>query len=259
MPYLLRHGAYPRLTAVLSGLVLSACGPSLDSRPPSRPDGQSGASARPSGSGPQARRAHRPAVRRRTSATAGAKTTSPPTLIHGSGVGNLHVGRAIPAAYLRPTATPEQRYTLGFHADAQNYEGFRFSKGSVLVVLNRRLFRAWFDDPQRKGSGFPDPATQATFARAAVKAARGGAPISWLVIDRPGPQTRKKIGVGSTLADLTRAYGTLKLLTTPPDFGRDQCSVLITPLKNVRAFFRTCSGAKAGGKITRLSIWITRN
>jgi len=180
-------------------------------------------------------------------------------MIHATGVGDLHVGHAIPAAYLRPSAKPGQRYVLGFHADAQNYEGFRFANGSVLVIMKRGLFRAWFDDPQRKGSGIPDPATRAQFARAAVKAARDGAPIAWMVIDRPGPQTRKKIGVGSTLADLTRAYGSLKLLATPPDFGRDECSVHITPLKNVRAFFRNCRDARAGGRITRLSIWIPRS
>jgi hypothetical protein len=61
--------------------------------------------------------------------------------------------------------------------------------------------------------------------------------------------------VGSTLADLTRAYGPVSLHRTPPDFGQDECTVKLAPLGNVWAHFKTCRDARAGGRITRLAVW----
>jgi hypothetical protein len=230
---------------LIPALAALTCGPTPRSQTPRRPADHARDDPRPADPRPP-RRARRQAPPRRT--------TLP--IIHANGVGVLRLGRPIPAPLLRPAAHPELHYTVGFHADAQTYEGFRFPKTPVLALFTKGPFYHWFEYPKRQATGKPDPATQAKLAQQAVKHARAGTPIGWIVVDRKGPRTLKGIGIGSTLAELTRAYGALTLLTTPPDFGRDECSVLIKPLKHVSAFFKTCRDARAGGRITRLSLWL---
>ncbi len=226
--------------ALIPALVCGCTPRPAPAPPPRRPDVRSGAS-------PHARRVPPRRVRPRARPAA--------LRIHDQGVGDLRLGAPIPAAYLRPAAAPATHYQLGFHADAQTWEGFRFPAVPVVVMLKKGPFFRWFEDPKRKGGGVPGPAVRARLARDAVALARRGAPIAWIVIQRPGPQTAKGIGVGSTWADVTQAYGPLKLRPNPPDFGRDRCAVRLAPLSSVWAYFATCAAARAGRPITRLAVW----
>lgn len=232
-------------------LMLFACGPAPHSQPPRRAaddSGNSGSNARSTDPPPPERRARHRVSHARTE----------PPIIDATGVGTLRLGRPIPPPYLRPAVKPERTYVLGFHADAQTYEGFRFPKTGVLVLITKGPFYAWFEDPKRPVKGKPDAATTARLALSAVKHARAGKPIGWILIDHKGVRTSKGIGVGSTLVELTRAYGALTLSPTPPDFGRDRCGINIKPLRNVWAYFESCPKARAGGRVTRMSIWLPR-
>jgi hypothetical protein len=218
---------------------------------PTAPTGRTDRTGRPAGAAPR----HRARAAARAGASSRRARAAP--RIHAAGVGDLRIGRRIPARYLRPSARPERYYRLGLHADAQTYDGFRFPSLPALVILRGGPYTAWFDSPKRKGGGRPSAALRRRLAAKAVRQARAGAKIAWIVVDRRGITTGKGIGVGSTLAELRQAYGAVKLLATPPDFGRDRCAARLPSGGHLQvwAYFADCRAARAGAGATRLSVW----
>jgi hypothetical protein len=171
-------------------------------------------------------------------------------VIHADGVGDLVLGRPVPAAHLAAAARPEDAFLVLHYADGQEAEAFRLPGLPVVVALA--------PPPESEAREAPDedsPAALAARARRAVAAARAGRPILFLVIEGPGPQTAKGIGVGSRVPDLEAAYGPVVLNPVPPTLGQDRCVVIPKGLPNLKLHFADCTAARAGAAVTRILIW----
>ena len=178
----------------------------------------------------------------------------PLAVISGQGVGDLLIGKSIPARHLAPAAATRRRYVHRMYTDAQTFEGFRLASPPVTLSLKNGPFHRWFEDPKRKGGMSQKPPT-AQLAREALRLARSGHPIASIVVDRPGVKTAAGLGVGSTWADIQRAHPGAKLRPNPPQFGQDRCVATLPPLQRTYAYFKACATAKAGGPITRILIF----
>lgn len=171
------------------------------------------------------------------------------------GVGDVRVGAPLPVRLLSPGTDPISRFVLGFHADGQTHDGFRLPGIPVRALMEGSgPFTRWFDDPKRKEDPPPDASTHRRLAEEAVREARAGTQVGWIVVDGPGVRTASGIGVGSTFAEVMTAHPAARLLPQPPTFGKDECVATLSPLTRVQVYFSDCRSARAGGRVTRVTI-----
>lgn len=176
-------------------------------------------------------------------------------VIRSGAVGDIRVGKRLPAKFVDDAGKLEKlkkRYVAGFYADAQVYEGFRLGSPAILVALQKGPFYRWFEDPNRKKAPPPNPAPR--FVDAAIEEAKAGLKVDYVVVEGAGAVTRKGIGVGSTLTELKKAYGSITLHSNPVQFGGDRCVAAIPKLKGVRAYFSTCEAARGGDGIVHIVV-----
>lgn len=184
-----------------------------------------------------------------------APTTVDAPVVSDEGIGDVRLGSPLPARLLAPGSDPLGRYFPGLHADAQTHDGFRLPGFPVRILMaGSGPFTRWFDDPKRKADPPPDAATRRRLAADAVREARAGARVGWIVVDGPGPRTASGIGVGSTLAEVMRAHPAARPRSQPPTFGKDECEVTLAPLKQVQVYFPHCRAARAGARATRMTV-----
>lgn len=167
-------------------------------------------------------------------------------VIDGGGVGDVRVGAPIPRDYLADAKDARARYDIRWVADAQPFEAFRVGDPPVLAVFDGPFTR-WAKNnvgelaPQR-------------FVESALRVARNGAPVRWIVVEEAGHATVAGIGVGSTFADVAAAYPGAKVSQLPEWFeARPTCSVAPPGLANVQLLLATC-GKEGNGRVARVVV-----
>ncbi|MBI4702994.1 MAG: hypothetical protein HY744_17905 [Deltaproteobacteria bacterium] len=159
-------------------------------------------------------------------------------LIGEDGIGPFRLGMPIPADLLKEE--PDKRYTARFYADAQPLEGFGFEAPPVFVAVLGGPFHAW----GKTHLELPPPAHVAK--RAIMLARSGKLTVAMVVIASPEPCTAKGIGVGSSYAELRRAYPAAQARMLPGLWEEPSCVVDLEPSGPVRVFFAKCGRADGG-------------
>ena len=172
------------------------------------------------------------------------ETVPGPWEIRTGSVGPFTLGAAIPAAHLDGA---EAAYFARYIADGQPFEGFTFD--GVDVAIRGGPFAAW---DRRQGPGDPPVAA---LREEAVRRARGGAKVSWLLVRGEAHRTAQGPGVGSSLAELEAAWGDAGLRALPPTYGDDLCSAQPPALPGVSFVFASCDAAGAGAPVLRVDVW----
>lgn len=179
----------------------------------------------------------------------------PQPIITDEGVGDVLIGRPLPARLLSDDSDPVGRYVYGFHSDVQTYEGFALPNMPVRALLAKGSFSRWFDEERLPDEEMmPTKSLVERFAIEAVEAARDGAPVSWIIVDGPGVQTASSIGVGSTYAEVMEAHPKVEIEPLPPTFGDDECYASLEPSERMFIFFDDCEKARDGGVVKRIDI-----
>lgn len=167
-----------------------------------------------------------------------------PWEIRTGSVGPFALGSAIPDAHLEGA---EAHYFARYIADGQPFEGFSFD--GVDVAIEGGPFAAW---DRKKGPGEP-PVDD--LRDDAVKKARKGAKVSWILVRGETHRTATGIGVGSSLLDVLEAIGEAAVRPLPPTFGDDLCSARPHALPGVSFVFESCDAAGDGARVLRVDVW----
>jgi hypothetical protein len=173
-------------------------------------------------------------------ASGGHRRRPPPSrLVDDGGVGDVRIGKAIPPIYLGPDSEVKNRYEIRWIADAQPFEAFRIGSPPVLA--------AFIGPFTRWGKSNFGELVPGRFVDKALREARAGAKVEWIVVETSGPRTNAGIGVGSSFAELESAYAAAELRRLPAEFGpRPTCRVTVTELRHVSFQLRSCSGSERG-------------
>lgn len=194
--------------------LLASCGSPAASPPPSSVPIAPAASAP---AAPAAPRAARP----------------PAARIESGGIGDIRVGRGIPARYLSDAADARRRYDIRWVADAQPFEAFRIDDPPVVACFEGP-FEQWAKD--NVGELRPE-----RFVDDAIAAAKAGAPVTFIVIEKRGPVTESGIGVGSSWEDVQAAHPSAKVLRDPEWFEpRPTCRARLPALPGVEVLLERC-------------------
>lgn len=215
-----------RLSAAALGLLAScaAPAPSPATSVPIAPAGSAPATATPPLSKPK------PAV----------------PLIETGGVGEIRVGKPIPARHLSDVADARRRYEIRWVADAQPFEAFRIDDPPVIACIDGGPFERWGKD--NVGPLEPD-----RFADEAIAFAKAGALVTWIVIERPGSATATGIGVGSSWADVLAAHAGATILRDPEWFEpRTTCRARLREIPGVEVLLARCD--TENGDVVRILV-----
>lgn len=117
---------------------------------------------------------------------------------------------------------------------------------AVAHSKKERINRLIADGVPFKGFKFKEPPLLVSLERNKV---------STIVIDSPDIKTKEKVGVGSTLRQISSAYKDVSINHVPSTFGNDEAVAVIKDLPNVFFYFKDMKTAKAGGKAVRIMIF----
>ncbi|MBS2016333.1 MAG: hypothetical protein JST00_25845 [Deltaproteobacteria bacterium] len=164
---------------------------------------------------------------------------APEVQIDDGGVGDVRVGQPIPRRYLDDSADLQGRYENRWVADAQPFEAFRVGAPGRLAVIDGPFAR-W----AKSHTGPIDPKKHVAEA---VRVARAGAVVRYVVVEERGLFTRERIGVGSTFAALSAAYPSVKIEIDPEWFeAKPTCRAKTPALPNVHFLLAFCRPSAAG-------------
>jgi hypothetical protein len=175
-------------------------------------------------------------------------TPSVPWLIDAGGVGALRLGQPLPAALV--DGELERGYVAGYLGDGVAYDGFRLEHPPLTVILSRGPFE---ELDRRDHEGAPPLDVLRPRALAAV---REGATVRALLVHGRGLATAGGLGVGSTLAELERAYPDLRVSPVPPTAGGDRAVATSRSQPGLAFFFADFDAAHVGGPVTRVDVRI---
>lgn len=186
-------------------------------------------------------------------ASASASVSPPPleplaqdVIIDNGGVGDVRIGQPIPKKYLEDTVDPKGHYEIRWIADAQPFEAFRVGDPERLAAIDGPFMR-W-------GKSHAGPLEPQKFSADALRMARGGAVVTWMVIEKKGLFTRERIGVGSPFSALAAAYPGIKITRNPEWFdSKPTCSAQSPSLAKVQFLLASCD-AGGNGEVVRIVV-----
>lgn len=182
----------------------------------------------------------------RASSAVPVELPAPSVTIDDTGVGDVKIGQPIPRALLDDANDPRGRYDIRWIADAQPFEAFRVGDPARFAAI---------DGPFMKhAKSHVGPLEPQKFSAEALKVARAGAPVRWIVVEQPGLLTRQRIGVGSTYDALSAAYPGINVVKNPEWFdSKPTCSATTPSLAKVQFLLAHC-GPTAHGEVVRIVV-----
>lgn len=160
-------------------------------------------------------------------------------VIDDDGVGAVRLDAPLRSSLVGDDA--DRRYVTRLIADGQPMAGFQLDDPPVLAVV---------------GEGDPDGTRRPEAVRQAVQQLRGGKlSVRAIHVTDPSPRTARGVGVGSTLDELTRAHGEVRLHGVPVTYGDDRCVATVRALERVRFHFSSCTAARQGAAVVRVLIF----
>ena len=161
-------------------------------------------------------------------------------------VGAIKLGSPLPANLLDDDLA--KHYVARYIADGQPVDAFSYDKPALLIILASGPFGTRVEATHER---IP-PRSEVSRAEAAELA--NEVPVKTIMVRGSGPATDSGAGVGSTLVDLQRAYGDLKLSALPETLGGDTCRAHSKSLPGIQFMFSTCSRAKTGAPVIRIDV-----
>lgn len=216
-----------KLPAVVLGLLSSCAAPA----PSPAPSGVPIAPATSTGTSPPA---------------PSSPSVAPGPVIESGGVGEIRIGKPIPAQHLSDAADARRRYEIRWVADAQPFEAFRIDDPPVIACIDGGPFERWAKDNV-------GPLEPARFADGAITFAKAGAAVTWIVIERAGPKTATGIGVGSSWRDVEAAHPGTTIVRDPEWFEpRITCRARLREIPGVEVLLSRCDDQR--GDVVRVLI-----
>jgi hypothetical protein len=168
------------------------------------------------------------------------KPEVPARSIADGSVGDIVIGKPIPQVYLDQAPRYEARWV----ADAQPMEGFLIGEPPIWAT---------FEGPMAKVEPGPLEDLLPKLAPKALEAARAGAPVDSILIERAGITTASGIGVGTPYAELEQKHGPVKLLRNPEEFDSNiSCVASVDDFKQVRFYLESCKQNTPYGPVKRV-------
>lgn len=224
-------------TGILVAGVMVACGGSS-------PDRAAAPAPMPSRAAPAAAPAPAPRAPSAASAHDAAGTAWRITV---GQVGAIKLGSPVPPDLLNDDDLATH-YVARYIADGQPVDAFSYDKPAMLIILASGPFGAQVEAARER---IP-PRSDVSRAEAAELAHE--VPVKAIMVRGSGPATDAGAGVGSTLAELQRAYGDLTLSALPETLGGDTCRAHSRSLPGIQFMFSTCNRAKAGAPVIRVDV-----
>jgi hypothetical protein len=222
---------------LVAGVVVACGGGSLDRAPASAPKPSSAAPVAAPGSGA-------PLAGSAASTTRDTVTTG--WRIAVGQVGAIKLGSPLPPDLLDDDLATH--YVARYIADGQPVDAFSYDKPALLIILASGPFGTQVEAAHER---IP-PRSDVSRAEAAELAHE--VPVKTIMVRSSGPATDAGAGVGSTLAELQRAYDDLKLSALPETLGGDTCRAHSRSLPGIQFMFSTCNRAKAGATVLRVDV-----